>query len=558
MVPLIDMPAEMLEEILLLLPTRDVSALSRTCSALHNFLSPQIYHDIDWYWEDDRVSPPYHLLLRTLLSNDKLANAVRTIKLRGGGIIDCVEQENYWTRYACDWDPTRQSRSLWTHGMRKRDALDVTDLWRMRTIVTNIDKTRVEKWMHEVRRGNVDVIVGLLLYQARSLRRLDLGFGLVQHSVFIPLTFRSLICTAPAYPRLTHVNIGLDGPWTPMNTFVEFDFIRIFFFMPKLAHLNAAIMEPVVFGWPSPTLQPTSYSLSELILERCTISGNTLERLLRCTPNLKKLVYDYRRMVAGGGSHWESWKECEEEQLRDRRHCKILLYCQPVTKALSHVKTTLEHLELKVHFEDEQCNGITDPWNSPYLCHLVGRVKDLDKLLKLKTLEISWALLMGWEPDLEEEVEMEQPGYQTWLEESCWDNDISSFPWASVLPPNVQYLLLRNDFSDFDYYSDAKMNTRKLVEDLVCGRSVYFPHLMQLDFLFLEEYRYRGRHEWLFQSMIRLLNICRTAAIACEMFREAVEGQVVKVSEYELSHRVFRYIKHKTLRLDRARGYSAT
>ena len=88
MASILDLPTELLEDILLPLSTDSLSRLSRTCKTLQNFLSPRIYRTIDWTWRDeDAYAPPFLLLLRTVLANPDIRGKVRVLKLRGRGIM---------------------------------------------------------------------------------------------------------------------------------------------------------------------------------------------------------------------------------------------------------------------------------------------------------------------------------------------------------------------------------------------------------------------------------------------------------------------------------------
>lgn len=94
MASLVGLPIELLENVLVDLQIDDVSSLSRTCKDAHRYLSPRVYHSIHWCWKDGRACPPYHLLLRSLLSNPSLASHVKTINLRGGVLSKRVHGRN--------------------------------------------------------------------------------------------------------------------------------------------------------------------------------------------------------------------------------------------------------------------------------------------------------------------------------------------------------------------------------------------------------------------------------------------------------------------------------
>jgi hypothetical protein len=103
MASILDLPSELLEDILLPLSTESLSRLSRTCITLHTFLSPIIYHTIDWTWYDgDAHAPPFLLLLRTLLTNSGMAGKVKVLKLRGRGV---TAEADWKAQPDIDWRP---------------------------------------------------------------------------------------------------------------------------------------------------------------------------------------------------------------------------------------------------------------------------------------------------------------------------------------------------------------------------------------------------------------------------------------------------------------------
>ncbi|CAO2647107.1 Nn.00g080290.m01.CDS01 [Neocucurbitaria sp. VM-36] len=537
MVFLFDIPAELLEEILSPLSIDDLSRLSRTCTALHKFLSPHVYRTIDWYWEDNHPCPPYHLLLRTLLSSPHLAGHVKTIKLRGGGIVERnAWKDDEWNDTSGLWSVPVRARSIWTDGQRSAASFNTADMRRVRIVVLTIDSYRVNEWMHGFQEGNVDLVVALLLHQTQSIELLDLGIGLIQYSKFIPKTFRSLIdscITASVYPHLMVAKLGHDGPRTPKGTWANLDLFRLFFFLPKLVHLDTVLLEPVVFGWPSPTLTPKSKSLSKLVLEKSTAPEMMLERMLRCTPNLRHLVYDYTRLVAYGAPHWESFVDMFPQR---QMIMYILIHCQYLSKALAHVKDTLESLVFKIQFDSDYYTDLNAPLDCGYICGLVGRVKILNQMLRLKNLEISWALLMGWQPSLPWDTDVEEPNFHRPGISNNGTNT-GDFPWASILPPNIERLRLRDDLSDLEHISYANVVPVELVEQLLRARRSRFVHLVRLDFHFIWTSQYdnsRRRAQLQVQLIKTLLDICHNDGIECDIVREDYMRKVTNVIETEL------------------------
>ncbi|KAF1848824.1 uncharacterized protein K460DRAFT_81257 [Cucurbitaria berberidis CBS 394.84] len=257
---LIDLPAELLEQILSPLLIQDFSRLNRTCRVLHAFLSPRVYYTIDWFWEDDQPCPPLDLLLRTLVNNAWLASHIRVLKLRGNAIANDGRWEHSFSRDDCLAScAVERTRSIWAKGQRPKPSFLPTDMRTIKNLISAIDSFHAHQWNVEFDRGNIDVIVALVLMQSQCIEQLDLGIGFIQHAKFTPKVFRHQITTlkmARPYKNLHTVSLGLDGPSTPRGVWSNLDLFRIFFFLPSVVSVNTILTEPVVFAWPLPTATP--------------------------------------------------------------------------------------------------------------------------------------------------------------------------------------------------------------------------------------------------------------------------------------------------------------
>jgi hypothetical protein len=463
-----------------------------------------------------------------------LDSHITTIRLRDGGIVECRKwQDDGWEDDCNEWNPEPKARNIWVEGKRSQTSFTALDIQRVKIIASRIAQDRLSEWVYQVQRGSVDAIVALMLYQTQNIEKLDLGIGLMQYSKFIPRMFRSLIDIhqlGPVYPNLLSANLGLDGPRIPMWTWAHFDFYRLFSFLPRLTQLNAIFLEPAVFGWPSPALTPRSHSLSKLVLDRSTASEITLERLLRCTPNLKHLVYDYRRMVGCGPPHWETFKEIEEGN-RQGDSPIILIQCPHLSRALSHVKDTLEHLEIKAKFESDHVNGLDNPMDTNLWCCVVGRIKHLNQMLRLQTLEISWALLMGWHPYSLSTFTEEEPGFYTDSEVPDDEINACGFPWVSILPPNIQRLRLRDDLSNFLFcVKQFQFEQERFVRQLLRCRKLDFLDLVRLDFVFIWTWRIQNEI-WPVQLTQTLMKVCHNDGVECDVLQEDYLGRATTVVE---------------------------
>jgi hypothetical protein len=141
MASIVGLPTELLECVLADLEIADVSTLSQTCKDTHHYLSPRVYHLLDWYWKNDHLCPSYHLLLRTLLSKPLLSNHVRKISLQGGGITrnDARRhQDSAWSNCHYGWLSVIKARSKWAAGQRRRASFNTKDWRRVKSVVSGI------------------------------------------------------------------------------------------------------------------------------------------------------------------------------------------------------------------------------------------------------------------------------------------------------------------------------------------------------------------------------------------------------------------------------------
>lgn len=511
-----DMPAELFDEILALISVADISSLSRTCRTLHSYLSPRVYHTQDWYWKDDHPSPPYHLLLRTLLSNPRLTGYVKVVKLRGGGIVrEEGWNRGYWLDTPSGLEPLKRARSIWKIGQCPETFFTPGEIQAIHDLVsyTTVCEAYKRDAVQEFNRGNVDVMVALILQHTQAIEHLDLGFGYLQHAEFVPRTFQYLMnCTtaiAP-YPHLTSATLGSDGMQTLEDVWLGLDLFRLFLYLPKLVQMETMFLEPVIFAWPSPTKTPQAMILSTLELRNTTASEDTLGMILSCTPNLKHLVYDHHRMVALGMSHWKSYQQL---LWSGAARPQVLLHGPRLSKALAHVKDTLQSLVLKVRFEGEVQIDIKDLRNTNYLCGLIGRVSGLERMPKLTSLEISWVLLLGWQADYDGQPGILKKG------PDIPEADIIGFSWPNILPPTMQLLRIRDDLSDFSHYPHQSIDQISLVKSLLISRETYFEALARVDFVSVRNFFY---DHGLLPTILgeKLPELCHARGIASVAVRE--------------------------------------
>ncbi|KAH9864715.1 hypothetical protein J1614_010651 [Plenodomus biglobosus] len=543
MASILKLPAELLEAILALSKPAGLSALSRSCKHLYRYISPLLYHSIDWCWKDDTSPPPFQLLLRTLVANRQLASNIRKIRLRGGGIV----RKDYWRFGDCELNerngpfPIEPARSVNTSERHLQTLFNPLERWHVHNLIRAIASSRASEWYAEVARGNVDAIVSLILHQCQAVEELDLGFGYIFDSKFIALVFRRSMDRTVPYPGLERVMLGTDGLFSPKGAFIDMDILRMFFTLPKLRQLTAMAIEPAMFTWISPDKPPQAASLVNLVLHNSTLLESSLDTILASTPMLRHLTYDFHRLV-DYGSHWQCMSDYSKwlylrQKGRARYRPDVAISGPVLTRALSRVCKTLETLVLKVQFEcdlgSEACGANIRAWDDALtLCHIIGRIRGLNCFHNLRHLEISWVLLFGWwDADLEQYKGYIRPTGRS-SHPDPYTVSLSGQPWTHILPPNIERLCLRDDMSGHDNYPHHTLNPFVLTEKLLEARRTEYTRLKQVDFGFIAESNYstvKPDQQW----SLRLRVMCAEEGVKCEVTRQ-VQREVDGMSVMEM------------------------
>ncbi|KAI8938226.1 hypothetical protein NX059_005887 [Plenodomus lindquistii] len=477
MASLVQLPTELLDEILSHISRTDLSKLTRTCTILEARLRPRIFNTIEF----NRISevapgPPFLSFLRTVCLNPHLARMVKTLRLKGWGTFK--HNTWLWSRraYPDDARSVHQCCVLPFCAAADLTAIttDIALLLRVKAIVAEIYRPEPDIWIREYQRGSLDVLVALTLSQLHGLRALELEMGwlhCVSFSRFIPAMLRYLTCTPTFFPNLKTVKLARDKSGETAYFTPDLDGFRSFFYAPGIETLDVVAMEPVVFAWPSSS-EPKCMALTTLTLRQCTISEKTLARLLSCTPRLKHLTYD-RWVIAGlGPPHWDDYSpdcfqvcttNCFNEHMEYREfNCRVL------DEALVHVQDTLESLTIKLRFEMQMKEGEGGLYDHDWMrCGVVGRMRSLRGMERLRVLEVPWVVLHGWEAGVAVEEER----------------------WEEVLPRGLGALRLRDDTSRLRYYKYDGETVEALVRQLVAWHVKAHSPLCNLAFLYAFDWR---------------------------------------------------------------------
>ena len=258
-------------------------------------------------------------------------------------------------------------------------------------------------WLQELRRGEVDIFVALLLSQLPKLQRLTLGSDFQCSTPFLGEVMSSNIGSTPKqlFPALQSVTYSNDIAQDFDIAYHVFDPNQVLplFCMESLHTLNMSL-PPLVVTWPQDEI-PKSF-LTSLVLSHSQISEENLGHLLMATPQLKSLEYHSHFDIDSGG--------------RPGRTHLDYYDCKRLDESLAHVMETLERLVLSVKFSSLQSDVALGGFQG-----INHKVQSLQHFKKLKECMIPFIMLLGWDYDAKITISDLLPST---LENICFTDDL--------------------------------------------------------------------------------------------------------------------------------------
>lgn len=346
------------------LSTRDLSALSLTSTYHRSCTEPTLYKEICWNPKDLDISwpqyhwAPLHLLLRTLMSRPELASYIRCFA------INCRRPRN-GASHSIIWRCGESEYEYSTDDMKRATAL-----------IKSLHLPKAEKWIADLKWGEVDLFLGLLISTFTNLRcfHLSIDYQQVCKIYFGEILGRSV--TQNSLCKLQTIEFG--GNVHPCESFSAIDMRQVdqLFSIPSLKRISISL--PNNLFSPSFSLA----GLSSLELHHRTICPSGLGRILLATPCLQSLKYD-------------SWIEIHEAPPDPRKRWQYL-DCAELGRELAHVKSTLEQLHICISwFRTPEPVGARQrrfPRGSVY--GTVGKVGTLREFIKLTSLTMPTCLIV--------------------------------------------------------------------------------------------------------------------------------------------------------------------
>ena len=399
-----DLPLELFQSLLLLyLTKKELSILSRTSTHLRTAIEPILYREIRWKWQKDTPQqPPIHLLVRTVMSRPRLAMFIEHLDLGG------IKPRTAWK--TCPYRPRSylpagpstsiyDTESLSSFSHKEMNAIEESSLW---SCLTSKDL-----WLQELRRGEVDIFVAVLLSQLPSLKRLTLGSDFQRDTPFIGEIISSSNSGStpkqlfPALESVTYSNDIVQDLDVAYH-FVHLNQVLPLFYMGSLRSLSISL-PPLAITWPQDEI-PKSH-LTSLVLSHSQLSEENLGHLLMATPRLRSLEYHSHFDIDSGG--------------RPGRTHLDYYDCNRLDESLAHVKESLERLVLSVRFSSLQSDVALGGFQG-----MNHKVQSLQHFKKLQDCVIPFIMLLGWDYDAKIAIGDLLPSN---LEKICFTDDLDIF-----------------------------------------------------------------------------------------------------------------------------------
>ncbi|TEY64397.1 hypothetical protein BOTCAL_0148g00210 [Botryotinia calthae] len=324
----------------------DFYGLFWACKFLNEFTEPYLYSEIQLNWRKHSRPPRILSLVKSILSKPYRANEVKGLTLgkHGGESMRSIAR-------------IRDVRL-------KVDEVDLEQLIEVIKTFNNIDYG--DFWIRQLRNGNLDAFVALLLCRLPNLIYFRLDPNFLHDSRVVGLVLTSTLdrdtnCGFAFFQRLQYVSFNETslGRFRYKNS-DPYDILMLFYF-PNILCVSATLYIPIDFGW-KPSSPPVISTLTSLDLDM--VNTFVLRRILSFTTGLKIL-------------RWR-WHHFED--------CGTTIQYDDIISALSSVQNTLTTLTISAENEVvNESSSIT----------VRGSLGGLVSFAFLERLEINLEFLVG-------------------------------------------------------------------------------------------------------------------------------------------------------------------
>jgi hypothetical protein len=235
-------------------------------------LEPEIYHTIDWVWEEDST-PPIHFLLRTILMRPEFASWIRNVKLTG--------ETFHLPPFRMKLPPRiriPKSEIGMIIAVIKESGMPNTVPW-IDALGGGIDAVPISDVARSepMHLATMDAVLSVLLSRLQNLTSLHLGPNFTKETTILGGMLKSALCGEnnfglSNFEKLREVTfsprICIEKFWghrhndeKPNNSLCSLTF----FSAPAIEHITATIEEPETFQWPCSPPSPSTLTSIDLV-----------------------------------------------------------------------------------------------------------------------------------------------------------------------------------------------------------------------------------------------------------------------------------------------------
>ncbi|KAK1961673.1 hypothetical protein LY78DRAFT_286818 [Colletotrichum sublineola] len=354
MVSLTDFPAELLGQIFRGLPQADLASLCKTQSTLRKAAVPLLYENIHFLWTE-KNTPPIIQFLKSILISPDLALHIRHLKLLG---------DTFWWSWR---SPT------------PKIPVDTDSISPLISAIKSLCLPYESSWVEQLHAGSMDAFIALLFTRVPKLRSLHMDANFTKDARLFSNVLRSALydrdgAGLPVFKDIhTVVFRGSYDRSSVVQSSTTENALPLFY-LPALRKLEVFVDTPKsgAIEWPISPPRLSNLTTLELHMLRET----SLEQILRATPCLKSLT----------------WHCIYKARMRSQGRWALIVNLDMVASALSHVKDTLENLQITVFVDEEHDRIIHESME------FRGDLRSLSTF-QLKTLRMPWSFFMGLSKD---------------------------------------------------------------------------------------------------------------------------------------------------------------
>lgn len=376
------LPTELLEIILDRCHPRDLSNLSRSCTILRQRVLPRLYQDVTFThaWGDDLTN--LHLFLTSILRHPARASFVRKLQITG-------------EIYA---PPSAIETRLAEHDLDLAKQILHPGRFSSASVMLH--------HLASVTESSFTAVPALLLILLPRLQAAHFSVGFIPRSGTVAI----LKCLSATIIDLLRPNSG--SPSHGLRALEEIDYLTYpepcggrpvqrcsdaldLYYLPNIRSIQARAVEDAsgLYWTISPPYRPSITSLS---LKNSCIRADTLRKLLKATPNLRMLDYEYH---------------CNFDSPLTPVECSVL-DCNALRDVLDEVSASIESLTLSTSFQSEDVwdNQVNTDLDGNLEWGISGSLCPMTHFLKLRYLKAPLVMLVGWEPPTSSLLERWLPG----------------------------------------------------------------------------------------------------------------------------------------------------